>query len=489
MLIASVSDAVSAGLALPPSIPVKQLLGCTPGNPSNLHHDYDYEKLELFEGLYKGGEEFHANLRNRCLWTRPIETSKPELRKHRLSLATYTPYVAGVIDYVKSQVVNAEIQLEVYDGETQLTKDDPRAEYYLKLNSNCDGAGRSLPQVAGETLLHGLLYGRGGLGIVFPASAIEPLSLAAAKDAGLTDACLVTVEPELIDDWETDDAGAWLWFRTHRCECLRTKADVGGPDTERHTWTWYTPDEMVEYHAESPIVDGKVLPFDDKAVATRTREAKAVIPGQLPYVPLQVPEGAHIMERLAEPALKIWNEEAERTYIGQICCHPIPYVATDDNMESLSLAAGFAIRVHKGDQVGFIQPDPGIFTAMGDQVKADIAGLFSAVQATALMLAQRDTQGRMSGKAKETEYGAMDGLHRVLRRALRDCLMEALTVVQKYRGDEALTLELDGLDDHDEDAEGESTAPPEPLKPKSEPVPAGTSPAAVVKPTGETESV
>ena len=413
------------------SIPVKQLLV--------VNSNYRAEEMQMFCDLYKGGRGFEANKGKYLRW-RQIERSNTKggqaVRQARLDCAAYTPHVSGIIQWLCSSIMQAAPTVLASGPEA-------KTQYYHALNSSEPGRP-SLEEVSRDVLIDLKLYGKAYLHVKWPENdAQEFRDLAEQRLAGALDAEIEHVPTRHIDDWGEDDDGCLEWVRVHLVD--QTRSDMlQSPDQERHRWIYYTSATIDTYTAYRKIKDGVVGNWDVKAMAEGTSEPNGL--GQLPIIRVKAPHGIHVMERLADTALSLYNREASLQYALDTSAYSQPYICTKKPITNVLLAETAVWMLDPQDSAGFVSPNPGHFSALNDSCKDMREQLFAAVQAMILTSSSQTQNPRQSGKAKAMDFGSIHILLSGFASALREALEQAIELIADARGDEDVAVSIDGLD-------------------------------------------
>lgn len=407
------------------------------------HPEYRPDLIEMYQDLYEGGERFEKR-KNKYLRFRALEKSGMpagrKLRDGRLDSATYTPHVSGLMEFLLSACMQAEPAILASGPEA-------KTAYYNGLNSNADGRGTDLPALIRSRMLEGMLQFRSCLTIVFPEDGSTYTDLQAQREAGALDAHLGVLDAKDIDDWECDEEGELLWVRTHTQVWERSKP-YGARDTAKHIWAFITPTETTTFVARRSADDERkdYWPKDANAVAD---DPKPHSLGALPVVMLDIPKGLHVMARLANLVIGLFNREASEDYALDSSAYALPVLFTQKDISKIVLHEMAALKLEPNDKFEWSAPGSSHFAALADNAERKKESLYGAVQAMALQAAQKDSNGRQSGVAKFRDYGAIANLCSAFAAAARDALEKSIRLIQRARGDEDVTITISGLDRFD----------------------------------------
>jgi hypothetical protein len=407
------------------SIKVEDLLKC--------HPDYDPCALELHRALYDG-KLFDKALKK--LHLRPRELDKSgggAYLEARLKCADYTPHCAGIVDYLCSAALQAPPVITADQSED--------GAYYIALNDSIDGRGTNLSQFARMLLLEVLQHNAAFVAVQFPApNGLEYPSLADQKAAGQLNASLRLLPSRSVEDWDYAD-GVLQWVRVHTVRYVRADP-VKPPDTEEHCWTFFTPTECRSYKATKQI--GRAWTSDAIAALSETRTHTL---GVCPVVPVSA-GGIHVMGRLEQPALALWNREASQTFALDSTAYSLLYLKTNREVSQIMGGELAGVKLETGEDIGFASPNPAMFQALDADIERKQQSLFGVITALALQAQTKADNPRQSAKAKVMDYGALSILIASFANAVGDGLKSALRMIQKVRGD-SVPIDVGGLDKYD----------------------------------------
>lgn len=411
----------------PPSILVKQLLVN--------HPDYKPEKMQLYSDLMDP-EAFEAN-KDRYLYKRPIEdidtTPGKGIRARRLEAATYTPHLAALINYLITSVFNSAPAFVVVGGNA----------FWSSLNDDADGAGHTLTETTKKVLLEGCVQGRSYISIDFP-DGDEATDLAQQKERGDLDGYFCLKGAANVTYWQKDEIGNLIYVRTYDIDAIEDPYQ--GITGFLHTWTYIFSDHYQEYTAKQEIdANGKPKPFGKDDVAN-AGPVKAHTLGAVPVIPIDVP---HIARLLAPLAKSLFNCEAAHDWLLQTSAYSQMHVATDNPVNKMVSSELNAIVTEREGSIAFPSPNPEHFAALSAQSDNKLRNLYLCLQSMPLQMSSKDSGGRQSGSAKEIDFTFVQNLLAALAQAIKDMLRNAINLLKKARGEDALDIQIVGLDSFD----------------------------------------
>ncbi len=181
------------------------------------HKDYDHDKMDKLEALYKGGDYIMSHL---PLFIPMLPGEHPQAYQARLACASYINYMAEIIDYYTSSLFSKPLAVlpasDAGDPDT-LGEDIEAPEFYQQFGSDADLAGNSLSNVLQKVLTDALTYGCGYVGVDFPLIEQVPVNLAEEEMVGADRAYLYCVDPESLINYACDDFGSFKWCVLKKC--------------------------------------------------------------------------------------------------------------------------------------------------------------------------------------------------------------------------------------------------------------------------------
>lgn len=418
-------------ISLPARIPVKDLL--------KTHPRYDPAQIQKYNDFYKAGGDFERNKRE---YMRPRQLDKmPGGEKYvnaRLACYHYTPHASGLIDDLSGAAMQAPPRIDV------LSPTDARAEYWLGLNKNIDGAGRTITSLCSSRFIQSAVQQRAYIAIDFPDNEVSDNSFGTQRKIGALDARICPLDASVVDDWETDDEGNLDFVRTHTVKCTRATA-YGPRTTAVHCWTFYTETAIIEYTASKPI---EQTTWEKDAVAVQiSNKAHAV--GELPVYPCEQVAEFWVMDRLISTAEALFNREGAREYALDAGALNLPVYKGSQNPESIVLSENGCIWVGPDGDFYWRGPDGQVYQALKDS-SADLReNLYACIQALAKQAATQKENARQSGVAKMQDRVPMEHLLALLTTPVISAVQRGIDAIAKLRGDEDLEPALHGMDNFD----------------------------------------
>ena len=404
--------------------------------------NYDEDRLEDFTCLYEGGKKFHDNI-HRFLVKRRIESCEGENaeagKKHyadRCAKAWYIPRGAGLIDWLVAKVFEKEVKI-VCNGGTEEQK-----AYWEGLNTNADGLGAPLSSIARQSLREVLTYGRG----YFTTKFTDELGEAAKPET--KDARLRSLPALLVNDWEFDAQGKLTMIRTHHTTMVRPNP-WSQPDTKRQNWSFFTDTDIAEYSIDSK----KDETPNDKAPVPKTDEFEHDF-GEIPIFPVRASREMWVMERVYDCLVGLFNREVSVTWALDQMAYALLVLKLEPGNDMTKIVASeiAALRLNASAQedAKFDSPSPKLHEPLFRDAERMKEALYEVIQLLAQNAIATQTQNaRQSADAKELDMAPMATLLASFAWPIKDALTAWVEAMKRYRGEDALEITVQGIDEFD----------------------------------------
>ena len=391
-------------LELPPTLLVADLL--KPGA------EYSASDISEADALYHGGTKFTERIED-FLVKRKIEDQNKdhyELRKRR---AFYVPYTGGLLDYIAAKALDKVLKIETDCGD----------EYYESLLTDIDGNGTSIKTFAITCLIHAMLFRRA---YVFPDFG-TPAVFGEFKD----DARLVMMEPQDIDDWQTDEKDRIEWVRSHTMELTRDPAKPYlPPEIETHYWTFFDGQNAYRYTASKP--KSEAWQFEAKATMDLTAPHGL---DECPVFNVRVGENMEIFDRIKSVAVALFNREASITWALDMAAYATLILILDTTtVKDIVSSELAALKLKVGESANYISPPPGIFDPLFTDADRLKANLMDVVRAQGVNAADLPQAGRLSGAAVTAMREPSESILRSFADPVLEAINRALAAIAKKRG-------------------------------------------------------
>lgn len=345
-------------------------------------------------------KQFHG-MTNR--WTEKKKTSR------------YTNYVAGTMDYFTQAVFQDTPSIS------------GKGDYWTKLNDNADGNGSTLSTVNRVAMLDTLKFNRTFLSLMVPNVAAK--TKAEQRAAGGLDPCITVLGARDVNLW--DYSGTKLnWVRTYRKQAVRTKA-FGLPDKTRELWTYITDKELIEYE----------ITYDTSSPPAPSAEIKRSAPrlhgfARIPVIPIRICADLWVEERLEDPALALYNREANKTSLLNAAANQILTIATAEPPDKVPDVAMGALWVGLQGAASMVGPTGAAFDAQFkdcDMLKSNFYECFQSLGINAL--AVQDQNARQSARAKGMDKEPLYALLQTFGASMLTANKQAGELIAEFRGE------------------------------------------------------
>lgn len=404
------------------------------------HPDYDpaisadksLRALETYSDFYSGGRKFELN-KGKYLRKRPIESVSAgrTYRDNRLGCAYYTPHMGGIGENLCGTALQFPPCFEATGT---------RSEYWTSLNMNIDGKGNDTRSLAWSLLQNLIIHKRAYIVINFPN----------LPDTDSDDATFRSLPAPEVDDWEKDENDEFVYVRTHCMDLIRSRGEFTPLDTEKHTWTFYTAEETVEYTAERPIGANSFPSKDGQPPVAQGGEPVPHGLKHCPVVLIEVEDNFWVADRLFSTAYAYFNREASRAFAIDTGALTLPVIKTEKDLNTLVTANGMAIKLNPSANEDFFwrSPEAGIYKALQDDCDYLLGNLYGALNQMALMASAKAGNPYQSGTSKGADAGAIKSFLSLLCCPLMAGLRKAKTWVNEYRED-GNTVTVNGMNKFD----------------------------------------
>lgn len=415
-------------LALPGQLLVSDLI--KPGA------EYSADDIAQADALYHGGKKFTDRIDD-FLVKRKIEDKNRDHYDLRKKRSFYTPYTGGLLDYIAAKALDKVLRVE--------SKGDDK--YYESLVTDIDGNGTSAKTFAITCLIHAMLFRRA---YVFP-----DFSAKAVFEKFEDDARLVMMEPQDIDDWQTDEKGIVEWVRSHTMELTRDPAKPYlPPEIETHYWTFFDCENAYRYTASKP--KDQSWKFEQMAVLDRV-EPHGV--EGCPVFNVRVGENMEIFDRIKSVAVALFNREASITWALDMAAYATLVLILDQTKVSEIVSSELAaLKLKVGESAQYVSPPPGIFEPLFTDADRLKSNLMDVVRAQGVDAADIPQAGRLSGTAVNAMREPSESILRSFADPVLEAINRALAAIAKKRGTKdtvRIVLDEGGQADGIEDPEGE----------------------------------
>lgn len=409
-------------LNMPQTIPVKDL--------ESTNSQYNSNKMQMYDALYSGGDAFNK-LKEKFLPRRPIESVNKgglngnKLYELRKESAFYSPYVSGIMEWLSARIVENHPRITIEDP-TGLTEES--IKYWESLNEDADGRGTPLISLCREAAKETLVNCRNYMTVTFD----DPTS----KDGRIN-----LLDAAVIDDWQTDTKDNILWVRRHTSQIERDAANPWMPATMvSHYWTYYDEAQIIVYKATRKIDDHV---WDKNAVATKID----VIEHDFGMPVFDIKSSIHVMERIEQPIIKLFQREASLNYYLDNTTYQMPYMnlQNPNSFDQLPITPLGCLVLELDEHVGYFGPDPSGFNPSFQAVEQCKKSLYECLQVLSKEITSVPQAGRLSGTAVNQMQKPMEILIGSFAWPIKEALSRLVKSLKIYRNEEDAKIEIEGF--------------------------------------------
>lgn len=404
------------------------------------HDSVDVAKLEELQAIYDGGDAFDAKLAT-FLPQREAETAKRySLRKKE---AVYRNYVGPIIDYFASLLFSSRPVAEAKRKGGTEPQADP-GEYYSKFREDCNLTGADVDAVM-KTMLTDAMVGRCSWLVVNQPWDGKPLpdNMVDHEKRKLGDCWLEKLDATQVLDWETGDDGFEMVIVKKR-SAKRTSV-AGSRDQITETWRVFSRTTIevyeISYKRTSP-------PPVDTAVPLKTTIPHGF--GRVPVVPLDLPVGLWVANRLKAPQLGHFRLSSAHTWGLSTTCYAMPVftLKQDDkgNFRAPKMGAGYGVYIGTGDTVTWLAPPSDHYVALASEISSHKDEIYRIAQQMALGVENNAAAVGRSGDSKAEDAKSTKVVLLAFSRIVKETLEVIYDLISHVRGDK-YEWSIGGLDD------------------------------------------
>lgn len=439
--------------AFPATVPYKTLAEAQ-------HPDYDAAYWRRCQALYAGGRKLLADAEVMAEVFPKHLKEEPDTYKERCKRAYYIPYPGEILDAITAALTAQEVTLTC--------EPESPDEFYLDFQEDCSrpgGARMSFNQLLRQQVQTALVKRTAWTLIDLPQAPPEGYqSLEAQQAAGGLDAYACPIDPEMVRDWEEDDAGDLVWALVKHSSRRRSGL-VGNRDNVREVYTYYTRTGwaryVVEYDKDTPPADDAPIACEDSGDHSFKR---------VPLDRLTLPEGLWAMGKIESLAVAHLNKRNALSWAELKSLFPVPvaYLGpadplspvtdSDDRATAQVHGPGHMRVMGKDDRMEFFGPPTEAFS----MAKEDLDGLRDEMHRVlhhmALSVDNSGAALQRSAESKSIDQAAAAVVLRALGYYVREHAIRVMQAVSNGRGDEGLNWAAQGMEKFDDATVGDLVA-------------------------------
>jgi len=392
--------------------------------------EFDQDHLLDLVALYRGGKCFKKRL-HRFL---PQNEYEPDTTyQKRLGSAKYFNYLGPIIDRFAASLIQIPPTLAT-------SSEAPIDEFWKAWQSDVDGQGTDLSELARETITDALMKGRTFLAVEKPEGTAE--TLAEWKSRGLGDIRIRELETQCVIDWgNNDDTGELEWLVYHELDQPRkSPTDKRGATVE--TWTVYAKDTTSVYqitykNGERPGIETEV-PLVQQTPNTI---------GRVPVVVFDVGEGMWLAERASDAQVELFTQRSALNWGLKASCYAMAVFHQEDPTTPPVFGVGKGIRLGINDKISWLAPPSAPFDVLAESIDKCREELYRTVHQMADGVSSSASNSAKSAKSKSEDQRATRAILEAYATILRDAIGRIVDLIGALRGDdEASKLSISGLD-------------------------------------------
>lgn len=394
------------------------------------HPEYKGDRWRDNLALYEGGELFEQRVRN-FIQKNPQEM--PDVYEFRVKDVTYRSYIGSITDYLAGAVFERPA-----DFNTGAKGQAP--EWFAAWREDVDGEGADFTDFLNDVFIDSLRAPRGYilLEAYLPEVLREPISAAEHAAGGAQHVQLTRLCPEDVYDWEYGPDRKLNWCITHSCKDVRPTPMVAREWVEE-TWRFY--DRVAVYQFRIQYKKGERPPLETELVA----EMAAHGFDQVPIVPLDVPKGLRLVERLRGAQIGHLRESAALDYSVRQTAYAMPIIFDDNVTDPGTMGSGYFWKLSQEAKVGWLSPPTESHQLMAQNIEAKRQEIYRLAHQMALGV---DNNASSIGRSAESKLADSKNTNTMLGAwgtRIRECAKSLLDLISSVRR-ETETWRVEGFD-------------------------------------------
>lgn len=412
------------------------------------HENYDHNKHERQEALYKGGDYLIEHIK---LFIKQNPGEHPNAYDGRLQCASYINYMAEIIDHYTSNLFSKQLTvIPAGDATNSATPGDALQDkqFYQDFATNCDLSGTSFSAMMKKILTETLTHGVGYVGIDFPLINEIPSNLAEEEAIGAARAYLYYVSNESLINYECDEFNKLKWCVLKKCY---SKQDSPFNAKDKKTiqfkvWTIENNYAKWQLFEITTKLNREPKPNDEVQLVSEGITSFH----EIPILALEVEEGLCISNKIGNLCVDHLKERTNYLFAKNRSLNAVPYYKigpefdsngmsspiSEDNNRGAKAARQFANRgmlvIGHQDELGFLEPSGSSFEltaksldSLADEIHRIVHQMANSVASSSTSLGRSGLSKEMDNRATEiilTEYG---NLVKQLSVNIYNCIAEA----------------------------------------------------------------
>jgi hypothetical protein len=396
---------------------------------SQTHPEFDRERLLDLVALYRGGQCFTRRL-YRFLVQNEYE---PDTRyAKRVASARYFNYLGPIIDRFAAaliQVPPAIIKIE----------ESAPDEFWKTWQSDVDGSGTDLSELARETITDALMKRRTFLVVEKPTGEAE--TEAEWKAKGLGNVRVRELETQHVIDWScNEESGVVEWLIHHDIDRPRS-SPLSKRNRVVETWTIYDAEAVSTYRLE--YEEGN-RPGIETEVPLVDRVPHGL--GRIPVVVFSLSEGMWLAERAHDAQVENFTQRAALNWALKASCYAMPVFHLEDQNLPPVFGTGLGLSLGANDKIEWFAPPEAPFVTLSSAIESSREELYRIVHQMADGVSSAASMGARSAKSKQADLISTKTILETYAVVLRDALMRVVDLVAAMRGEDGSEFSVSGLD-------------------------------------------
>ncbi|MFH1602341.1 MAG: hypothetical protein ABIH03_00350, partial [Pseudomonadota bacterium] len=399
------------------------------------HPEYNGDLIDEYDIWYAGGARFREALKNdedgRFLVLRRADKERVggisyrDLRKGR---AQYVSEVGRIVANITATILQARPRLVDADS------------YIEELNSDADGAGTDLSELARRILVEGFVAQRAYLGPSFPATPDSGMDLEQALSAGMLDGKLRFYRARSVLHWSRAGDGRLNSVRVYGYHDDRSRGTWGAIVGRTHRWLVIDDADITTYEFYQTAKDGILKPIDMlEPVADVGSQSHGY--ARCPIVEYKFSQNFWILDRLADAQKRLFNSEADESFIRSECAHPqrvlkgSPKVTVDaDGNQKVMASPVHGIHLDENGDFAIVGPDGAQASWHKEAIERDRGALYAALEALYLGLSQQSQNARQAASAKAIDRSDATMFLAFAAAELEETILSVVRLIKEKRG-------------------------------------------------------
>jgi len=394
------------------------------------NHDADLNLIGDYASLYDGGSDFDIDsmIIKRKGEVEGCILGQLEERKRR---AAYTNYAGGIIDGLVSEATSDTPRIFVHNGT------DEQKIFWLNMNLDADGYGTPFATIFRECLKDELVSRRSYFEAIMVGETNDRDSIGISRQSPMT-----------VLDWDKE------WVKIHTVEYTRDEDNpFAASDVELHYFTFFSEDSTMVYQAKRKndlwVDDNGKVVTEEKGVGKLNRELSILNHSfGIPIFDVRASKSQWVMDRIAPIIKSIYNAELDLNFSLSQSAYPQAVLTLNDDtrIDKIVKSEMTVFVLLNGEKFEYVSPQTGTFESQFKNIDRLKKSLHESLQLAAKEASSIPQAGRLSGEAIKEMRSPMESLLQSFVWPIKDAAMRCIDQIKKFRGEEDLIIEIQGLE-------------------------------------------